>query len=143
MDNTMGDDISVKSMPTWTNYSSIIPEMPLSSSTDFFNYPLSQGCTCNGVTGPCARHMEEIRYQTLNTNTSAPSQLMSSVTESSVRGVNEGSIAGESNMLPQHQQRQSQRTSHHRPSHHSFSSSISSTSLKSVASVVLLNDDKC
>ena len=76
MDTTMGDDISVKSMPPWTTFDSMIPEMSLSTNTDIFNYPVSQGCTCNGATGPCSRHMEEIRYQTLNTNISAPAHFM-------------------------------------------------------------------
>ena len=142
MDTTTGDDISVKSMPPWTTYDSMIPEMPLSTSTDFFNYPLSQGCPCNGLTGPCARHMEEIRYQALSTNTSAPSQFMSSVPESSVRGVYEGSNAGESKIPPQHQQHQSQGTLHHQPSHHSFSASISSTPLKSVACFVNIYENE-
>ena len=142
MDTTMGDDISIKSLPPWNTYDSMIPEMPLSISTDFFKYPLSQGCPCNGVTGPCARHMEEIRYQTLSTNASAPSQFMSSFPESSVRGVNEGSNAGESRILPQHQQQQSQGTLHHQPSHKSFSASIPSTPLKLVACFVSLYENE-
>ena len=138
MDTTMGDDISVKSMPPWTTYDSMISEMPLSASNDFFNYPLPQGCTCNGVTGPCPRHMEEIRYQTLSTNTPAPSQFMASFPDCNFRGVYEGSKAVESKTPPQHQQHQSQGTLHHQPSHHSFSASRSSTQLKSVPCVVNL-----
>lgn len=134
-DTTMGDDITVKSMLPWTTYDSMISEMPLSTSTDFSNYPMSQGCTCNGVTGPCARHMDEIRYQTLNTNMSAPSQFMSPFPESHVRSVYEGNNAGEFKMQ---QQQQPQVTLHHQPSDHSFSASISSTPSKSVTSVINL-----
>ncbi|CAF9937626.1 hypothetical protein IMSHALPRED_000483 [Imshaugia aleurites] len=137
-DTTMGDDITVKSMLPWTTYDSMISEMPLSTSTDFSNYPMSQGCTCNGVTGPCARHMDEIRYQTLNTNMSAPSQFMSPFPESHVRSVYEGNNAGEFKMQ---QQQQPQVTLHHQPSDHSFSASISSTPSKSVTSVINLYEN--
>ena len=136
MDTTMGDDISMKSMPPWTNFDSMIPEMPLSTSPDFLTYPLSQGCTCNGETGPCAHHKEEIRYQTLSADTSAPSQFMSWFPGSSIRGVYEGSNASEPKIPPQHQRHHSQGNVHHQPSHHPFSTSISSTPLKSVACVV-------
>ena len=138
----MGDDISVKSMPPWSTYDSLIPEMPLSTSADFFNYPMTQGCTCNGVTGPCPRHLEEIRYQALNTNISGPSQLMSSFPESRPQREYEGSNAGEAK-IPQQQQHQSQGTLHHQPSHHSSSTSISSTPLRSVACVPNLYDGTC
>ena len=135
-DTTMGDDISIKSMPPWTTYHSMIPEMAPSTSVDFSNYPLSQGCTCNGLTGPCARHMEEIKYQALNMNISAPSQLISSLPESRARSVYEGSNAIDFNVPPQQQQQQPQRTLHHQSSNHSFSASRSSSPLKSVTCVV-------
>ena len=142
MDTTMGDDISIKSMPPWTTYDSMIPELPLSTSADFFNYPISQGCTCNGVTGPCPRHLEEIRYQTLNTNISGPSQIMSLFPESHPRREYEGSNSGETK-IPQQQQHLSQGTLHQHPSPHSLSTSISSTPLRSVACVLDLYESMC
>ena len=130
MDATMGDDISVKTMPPWTTYDSMIPEIPLSTSADFFNYPIAQGCTCNGMTGPCPRHLEEIRFQALSTNIAGPSQLMPSFPESCARREIEGSNAGESAVSQQQQQHQPQGTLHHQQSHHSLSPSISSPPLK-------------
>ena len=136
MDTSMGDDISVKSMPPWATYDSMISEIPISASPDFLNYPLPQGCTCNGMTGPCAHHMDEIRYQTLNANTPAPSQFIPSFPGSNIRGIYEGSNASEPKIPPQHQRHHSQGNLHHQPSHHSFSASISSSPLKSVACIV-------
>lgn len=84
MDAIMADDMSLRSTTPWPALDTTMAPMPganaLPSKPDSFFFPLSQGCTCNGVTGPCGRHLEEIRFQVLNTAmTTSPASLPPSV----------------------------------------------------------------
>jgi hypothetical protein len=49
--------------------------MPTSNSTpNPYNFPLAGFCGCNGATGPCARHLEEIRTQLFQSTQHFPRQ---------------------------------------------------------------------
>ena len=37
--------------------------MPGNSTPNPYNFPMASFCGCNGATGPCARHLDEIRSQ--------------------------------------------------------------------------------
>lgn len=65
MDAMMEDEMAVKPNESpWQPLDSMIPpQMPGGDASNPFAFSLAQGCTCNGITGPCARHLEEIRLQ--------------------------------------------------------------------------------
>jgi hypothetical protein len=49
--------------------------MPTGNSTpNPYNFPLAGFCGCNGATGPCARHLEEIRSQLFQSTQHFPRQ---------------------------------------------------------------------
>ena len=76
MDALMADDVSFKSTSPYPNLDPLIPQMPGSDSNPF-SFPLSHGCGCNGVTGPCARHLEEIKSQVFNNSMTAQAHFTS------------------------------------------------------------------
>jgi hypothetical protein len=45
-----------------------------SSTTNPYNFPLAGFCGCNGATGPCARHLDEIRSQIFQSTQQFPRQ---------------------------------------------------------------------
>ena len=104
MDAMMADDLAVKAASSWTGFDPIIPNMPgcygLSSDPSSFSFPLSQSCTCNGMTGPCRRHFEEMRNQILNTNITGPSQFIPPYPRSRAGSQHEGS-PGPSAVIPE------------------------------------------
>ena len=136
MDAIMADEMSVKSTSPWPALDPMMPHMPgvdaLPSNPDPSPFPISQGCTCNGMTGPCARHLEEIQFQVLNTAMTATPRFMSPFAKSHAGSTQyesslglpavgfEGSSSGVID-IPQ----QPQEVLHHRPSYHSLSRSTS------------------
>lgn len=68
MDAMMAAEMSVKPNGSpWQPLDPMIPpQMPADDVSNPFAFSLAQGCTCNGMTGPCARHLEEIRFQAFN-----------------------------------------------------------------------------
>ncbi|KAF2268090.1 hypothetical protein CC78DRAFT_590306, partial [Lojkania enalia] len=74
-DTMISDDMSLNSAPAWAPVDSNLgftvdpslaqfPEAGSypSDSTPFV-FPFLDGCTCSAMTGPCARHLEEIKFQ--------------------------------------------------------------------------------
>lgn len=71
MDTTLVmDDIFAQNPSAWPNFDTNMmlhtPVSETASSAPYCPAPLTSTCTCNGVTGPCARHLEEIRGQMIN-----------------------------------------------------------------------------
>ncbi|KAL8764128.1 MAG: hypothetical protein Q9184_000270 [Pyrenodesmia sp. 2 TL-2023] len=68
MDAMMADEMAVKPDESpWQPLDPMIPpQIPGGDASNPFAFSLAQGCTCNGMTGPCARHLEEIRFQAFN-----------------------------------------------------------------------------
>jgi len=81
MDAIMAEE--VKSAPPWPVLDSMVPPLGIgsgfaSNNTPYFFSP-PQSCTCNHMTGPCARHLEELRFQFMSTPmTGSPLPLPSS-----------------------------------------------------------------
>ncbi|KAI4188224.1 MAG: hypothetical protein LQ348_003962, partial [Seirophora lacunosa] len=74
-DAMMAEEMTVKPNESpWQPLDPMIPpQMPGCDASNPFAFSLAQGCTCNGMTGPCARHLEEIRFQAFNA--AMPTQL--------------------------------------------------------------------
>ncbi|KAL8900610.1 MAG: hypothetical protein Q9207_005615 [Kuettlingeria erythrocarpa] len=95
MDAMMAAEMSVKPNESpWQPLDPMIPpQMPADDMSNPFAFALAQGCTCNGMTGPCARHLEEIRFQAFNAAlpTELPRLLPSHVRTSTRSSQHEGS----------------------------------------------------
>jgi hypothetical protein len=48
--------------------------MPGNSTPNPYNFPMASFCGCNGATGPCARHLDEIRSQLFQSTQHFPRQ---------------------------------------------------------------------
>jgi hypothetical protein len=84
METGMPDDMNFSSAPAWSSFDSMMPVDPMlanlnlqagenfASNSAPYVFPFPEGCTCSAMTGPCARHLEEIKFQMSANGVSTP-----------------------------------------------------------------------